>query len=105
RGRSGGPPPNRRHPVRRLLERRLANGLPPYAPPVLGLPYGVAVQDRTAVLAVAVTRAPRLGVVVRARVVFDQVELMPLGERDRRLGKLRGALVLVRIEVTPHREG
>src|SRR5213078_3291260 len=68
------------------------------------LPHGVALEHRMAVLAVSITRAPRLGVVVRARVVLDQVELMPLRERDRRLRQLRRTFVLVRIEVAPDRE-
>jgi len=90
--------------VQELLERGLADGFATDARPVLGIPHGVALQHRMAVLAVAVPGSPRLGVVMRARVVFDQVELMPLGERDRRLRELRRSLVLVRIEVPPHRE-
>jgi hypothetical protein len=41
---------------------------------------------------------------VRARVVLDEVELVPLREGDRRLGQLRRTFVLVGVEVTPHRE-
>ena len=56
------------------------------------------------VLPVAIARAPRFGVVVGARVVLDQIELMALGEGDRGLRQLRRALVLVGVEVPPHRE-
>src|SRR5439155_16149076 len=56
------------------------------------------------VLPVAIARAPRFGVVVGARVVLDQIELMALGEGDRRLRQPRCAFVLVGVEVPPHGE-
>src|SRR5881397_1795769 len=56
------------------------------------------------VLPVAIARAPRFGVVVGARVVLDQIELMALGEGDRRLRQPRCAFVLVGVEVPPHPE-
>src|SRR5438309_1528787 len=93
------------HPAAKVLDRGLAWRLATAARPVLGPAHGVALEHGLAVLAVAVAGAPRLGVVVRARVELDEIELMALGEGDRRLGELRGPLVLVGIEVSPHREG
>ena len=91
-------------PVEQLAERRLAHRLAADAGPVLGLRDGVPHEPGTPIATVAVARAPRLRVVMRPRIELDEVELMPLGEGDRRFGELRRAFVLVRIEVPPHRE-
>src|SRR3982074_2775652 len=66
------------HPVEELLERGLADGLAADARPILGFSNGIAIKDGAAVLSVAVARAPRLGVVVRAWVVLDEIELVSL---------------------------
>src|SRR3982074_1421146 len=92
------------HPVEELLERGLADGLAADARPILGLSGGVALEDRAAAPSVAGARAPRLGVVVRTGVVLDEIELVSLRERDRRLGQFRRTFVLVRVEVAPHAE-
>ena len=73
------------HTAEELLERGLAHRFASNARPILGLAHRVALEHGVPVFSVAVPRAPWFGVVVRARVVLDQVELVPLGERDRRL--------------------
>src|SRR5207237_7205429 len=65
------------HTVEELLESGLAHRSTSDARPILGLAHRVALEHGVPVFAVAVPRAPRFGVVVRARVVLDQVELMP----------------------------
>ena len=91
-------------PVQHLAERRLAHRLAPDAGPLLVPGHRVPLECRRSIARVAVARAPGLGVVVGSRIELDEIELMPLGERDGRLGKPRRAFVLVGIEVPPHRE-
>ena len=73
--------------------------------PGLVLRESVAREHGVPVGAVAVPRAPWLGVVMRTRVVLHEIEAVAARERDGRFGELRRALVLVREEVPPHREG
>src|SRR5207244_4955104 len=54
--------------------------------------------------AIGALASPRLGVAVGSRVVFHQIQTVPLGERDRRLGERRRSLVLIGVEVAPYGE-
>src|SRR5207245_10253134 len=103
-GNGGQPPPRETESLEELAEGRLVDWLARDPRPRIGAGERVAAERWVARTAVGVGRAPRLGVVVRSRVVLHQIEAMSLGEGDRRLRELRSALVLVRIEVAPHRE-